>query len=190
MTCPIRLNLPGLIHHNLKQIPSIIFWSSQPIGIHLTQVSLPVSLEKAWRMLLIPLLQLQQLGEKSATLISSISHWHYKAEFPPHLSAAARCLPGSRGSPAPPFIWRALVVLQNVCSHREHPAPPAAPQHTDMITSITCGSPRWWPNSTDTCPEARFFTGSECPDSSELTRYLWPPSSSQPWPSAPRAVPR
>lgn len=183
MTCPMRLNLPGLIHHNLKQSPYIIFWSSHPTGIHLTQVSLPVSPEKAQRrMLLIPLLQLQLLGKKNATLISSISYCQYKAGFPFQLSAPARCLPGSRGSPAPPFIWRALTVLQNVSSRREHPAPPAAPSHTDMITSITCGSPRWWPNSTDTCPEACFCTDSEGPDSSEHTRYLWPPatSSSQP----------
>lgn len=92
-------------------------------------------------MLLIPLLQLLQLGEKNVTLISFISYCQYKAGFPSQLSAAARCLPGSRGSPAPLFIWRALGVLQNVSSHREHPAPPA--DRYDYM--ITCGSPRWWP---------------------------------------------
>lgn len=46
------------------------------------------------------------------------------------------------------------------------------PLQTDMITTITCGSPRWWPNSTDPCPEACLCTDTEGPDSSEHTRYL------------------
>lgn len=189
----MRLNLPGLIHHNPKQSPYAIFWSSHPIGVHWTWVFLLDSPEKAQRkMLFIPLLQLQLLGEKNVTLISSLSYCQYKAGFPFQLSAPALCLPGSRGSPAPLFIWRALLVLQNVSSRREHPAPPAAPLQTDMITSITCGSPRWGPNSRDPCPEDFLRMDSECSDSSEhtwATIHLQLPAG-QLWPPAHRIVPR
>lgn len=35
MACAIRLNLPALIHHNLKQSPYTIFWPLHSVGIHL-----------------------------------------------------------------------------------------------------------------------------------------------------------
>lgn len=191
--CPMMLNVPGLIHHNLKQRPYAIFWSPRPRGIHLT-FHISSSFPRG-----------QHRGGCFSSLPYNCSCWMRRIRLNSHLSyfllpvksraslpAFSSCSPfiGSAGSLAPRFIWRALVALLNVSSRRERPSPaPGRLSSSSLadrydIICTTCGSLRWWPNSIDTYPEACFCTDGKCPNSSKHTRYFLPPSHSSSHPGS------